>query len=31
MDKGGLLFIFIIMIAICFKFYNSIPSKYTKL
>ena len=31
MDKGGILFIFIIIIAICFLFYNSIPSKYTKL
>ena len=31
MDKGGILFIFIIIIAICFIFYNSIPSKYTKL
>ena len=31
MDKGGILFIFIIIIAICFTFYNSIPSKYTKL
>ena len=31
MDKGGILFIYIIIIAICFIFYNSIPSKYTKL
>ena len=31
MHKGGILFIFIIIIAICFIFYNSIPSKYTKL
>ena len=31
MDKGGILFIFIIIIAICFIFYSSIPSKYTKL
>ena len=30
MDKGGLLFIFIIVIAICYKIYDSIPSKYTK-
>ena len=30
MDKGGILFIFIIKIAICFIFYNSIPSKYEK-
>ena len=31
MDKRGILFIFIIIIAIGFIFYNSIPSKYTKL
>ena len=31
MDKGGILFIFIVIIAICFIFYNSISSKYTKL
>ena len=31
MDKRGILFIFIIIIAICFIFHNSIPSKYTKL
>ena len=31
MDKGGILFIYVIIIAICFIFYNSIPSKYTKL
>ena len=31
MDKGGILFVFIIIIAFCFIFYNSIPSKYTKL
>ena len=31
MDKGGILIIFIIIIGFCFMFYNSIPSKYTKL
>ena len=31
MDKGGILYIFIIIIAICFIYYNSIPSLYTKL
>ena len=31
MDKGGILFIFIIKIAICFIFHNSVPSKYTEL
>ena len=31
MGEGGIHFIFIIIIAICFIFYNSIPSKYTKL
>ena len=31
MDKGGIFLIFIIIITICFIFYNSIPSKYTKL
>ena len=31
MDKGCILFLFIIIIAICFIFYNSIPSEYTKL
>ena len=31
MVKGGILFIFIIIIAICFIFYYSIPSKHTKL
>ena len=31
MDKGDILFIFIIIIAICFIFYKSIPSNYTKL
>ena len=31
MDKGGIFFIFIIIIAICFIFSNSIPSKYSKL
>ena len=30
MDKGGIFFIFIIIIGFCF-FYNWIPSKYTKL
>ena len=30
MDKGGILFIFIIIIAICFIFYSSISSNYTK-
>ena len=31
MDKEGIIFLFIIIIAICFVFYNSIPSKYTKI
>ena len=31
MDNGGKVFIFIIIIAICFIFYKSLPSKYTKL
>ena len=31
MDKGDILFIFIIIMTICFIFYNSIRSKYTKL
>ena len=31
MDKGGILFIFVIIIGFCFIFYNSTPSKYTKL
>ena len=31
MEKGSILFIFIIIIGFCFIFYNSIPSKYTKL
>ena len=31
MDKGGILFIFIIIIGTCFLIYDSIPSKYTKL
>ena len=31
MDKGGILFIFIIIIGFCFIIYDSIPSKYTKL
>ena len=31
MDKGVILFIFIIIIGFCLIFYNSIPSKYTKL
>ena len=31
MDKGGIFFTFIIIIVICFIFYNSIPSKCTKL
>ena len=31
MDKVGLLFIFIIIYAICYIIYESIPSKYTKL
>ena len=30
-EKWGILFIFIIIIAICFILYNSIPTKYTKL
>ena len=31
MDKGGILFFLIIIIMFCFKIYDSIPSKYTKL
>ena len=31
MEKGGILFFLIIIIAICFIIYDSIPSKYTKL
>ena len=31
MDKGGILFIFTIIIGFCFIFNNSIPRKYTKL
>ena len=31
MDKGGILFILIIIIGFCFIIYDSIPSKYTKL
>ena len=31
MDKGGKLFIFIIIIGVCYIIYDSIPSKYTKL
>ena len=30
MDKAGILFIFIFIIAICFTTYKSIPSNYTK-